>query len=142
MADVERTLHQSAGHPNGGQFIANPAPAQHTPITYGAISTGGHNKGGGGKGGSAAAAKAPAASSKFTTLAPGQQNDVQAMTEMQQLLTALGFKTPVTGKYDQATLDAVRQVQGRLGIKQDGKANRALVDKMLAAYDLSPCVNP
>ncbi len=61
---------------------------------------------------------------------------------MQQLLTALGFgNINASGEYDAQTEAAVKAVQARLGIKKpNGKANRGLVNKLLTAYDLSPCI--
>lgn len=124
------------GTTTGGQFTtgsATPTATQQPASTFTPYAPT-KTKGGG------TAPAAPRASSKFKTLAPGEDNDPQAVAEMQQLLTALGLGNVTSGTYDQATQDAVSAAQTRLGIKPNGKANRALVDKMLAAYDLSPCV--
>ncbi len=92
------------------------------------------------KGGGSGAKPTAPSSSKFTTLAPGSDNDPQAVAEMQQLLTALGLGNLTSGTYDKDTENAVSEAQKRLGIKPNGKANKALVNKMLNAYDLSPCI--
>jgi hypothetical protein len=128
------------GSETGGQFTANPAPVISRPPSpaYQAAL----NSIGKGGGGSAPKNAGQPASSKFKTLAPGEANDPATVREMQQLLTALGFgPLNVTGEYDRATQNAVMAVQRRLGMKRpNGKASRALVNKLLAAYDLSPCI--
>jgi Putative peptidoglycan binding domain. len=134
------------GSDTGGQFTANPAPVTGTYQGYKAGRTGP-----GGLTGrprrSAAAKAAPKAglpaSSKFKTLAPGEQNDPAAVGELQKLLAALGIPIGFSGVYDDATVEAVKAVQRKLGIKNpNGRANRGLVNKLLNAYDLSPCLNP
>jgi len=66
-------------------------------------------------------------------------NDVR---ELQRLLSALGVKVNANGTYDAATENAVKEIQRKLGIKRPtGKASRTLINKMLAAHDLSPCID-
>lgn len=82
-----------------------------------------------------------ASSSRFKTLAPGEKNDKATVKEMQQLLSALGLgKLAVDGDYGPATTEAVKAAQRKLGLRPTGKASKALVNKLLAAYDLSPCI--
>ena len=131
------------GSATGGQFTANPAPVT-APGTYAGYKAGGAvSHGRGGKSRKAGPKAGLPASSRFKTLTPGGDNDPAAVKEMQQLLTALGFgNINASGVYDQATQDAVKAVQARLGMKKpNGNANRGLVNKLLTAYDLSPCVN-
>jgi hypothetical protein len=130
------------GSTTGGQFTRQPAAVQSAPLSY----KGTQGNLGGTKSGGKAKADPKAglpASSRFKTLTPGGDNDPAAVKEMQQLLTALGFgNINASGEYDQATRDAVKAVQARLGMKKpNGNANRGLVNKLLTAYDLSPCVN-
>lgn len=80
-------------------------------------------------------------SSRFKTLAPGEHNDPATVREMQQLLSSLGLgKLAVDGKYGPATTAAVKAAQRKLGLRPTGKASKTLVNKLLAAYDLSPCI--
>lgn len=80
-------------------------------------------------------------SSRFKTLAPGEDNDTATVKEMQQLLSALGMgNLKVDGDYGANTTAAVKAAQRRLGLKPTGKASKALVNKLLNAYDLSPCI--
>jgi hypothetical protein len=82
-----------------------------------------------------------ASSARFKTLAPGEDNDPATVKEMQQLLSSLGLgKLAVDGKYGPATTEAVKAAQRKLGLKATGKASKTLVGKLLAAYDLSPCI--
>jgi hypothetical protein len=137
-------LRDPQGTTTGGQFTANPSGAQHTQLTYkGTQGDLGIKPRTGTKAKPKADPKAGLpASSRFKTLTPNGDNDPAAVREMQQLLTALGFgNINANGQYDQATQDAVKAVQARLGMKKpNGNANRALVNKLLTAYDLSPCV--
>jgi Putative peptidoglycan binding domain len=131
------------GSDTGGQFTASPAPVTGSYQGYkasGAVSRGTGRKTGVAKAGPKAGLPA---SSRFKTLTADGDNDPAAVKEMQQLLTALGFgNINASGVYDQATQDAVKAVQARLGMKKpNGNANRGLVNKLLTAYDLSPCVN-
>lgn len=126
------------GTSTGGQFTSGSATqsAANTPThIYGPRP----KKGGGG--GADPKAGLPA-SSRFKTLAPGADNDPAAVADMQRLLSALGFgNLNASGEYDQATQDAVKAVQARLGMKKpNGRADKSLVNKLLTAYDLSPCV--
>jgi len=123
------------GTTTGGQFTAGSAQSSRTPLSSGRTYTP-QSKGGG----SSKTPTAPAASSKFTTLAPGADNSPEAVAQMQQLLTALGFGNLTSGTYDKQTEAAVSAVQQRLGIKPNGKANKSLINKMLNAFDLSPCI--
>lgn len=124
------------GSSTGGQFTTGGATTSaRNPLGNGGVYAPRPKKGGGGS----AQPTAPS-SAKFKTLAPGADNNGQAVAEMQQLLTALGLGNLTSGTYDKDTENAVSEVQRRLGIKANGKANKALVDKMLAAYDLSPCI--
>lgn len=80
-------------------------------------------------------------SARFKTLAPGEDNDPTTVKDMQQLLTSLGLgKLAVDGKYGPATTEAVKAAQRKLGLRPTGKASKTLVNKLLSAYDLSPCI--
>lgn len=68
-------------------------------------------------------------------------NDPAQVQELQALLSALGLGNPgSSGTFDDATEVAVKAAQERLGLKPTGRASKALINKMLNAYDLSPCV--
>lgn len=123
------------GDPRGGQFAPKGTSSSgRSPLTSGRPYVV-KPKGGGGSG------STPRASSKFKTLGMGEDNDPAAVAEMQQLLTALGLGNLTSGTYDKDTEAAVMEAQRRLGVKKpNGKASKALINKMLAAYDLSPCV--
>jgi putative peptidoglycan binding protein len=124
------------GTTTGGQFTAGSAQtSSRTPLSNKGTYTPQGKKSGGGSG-----TQVAAASSKFTTLAPGQDNSPEAVAQLQQLLTALGLGNLTSGIYDDATANAIKAAQTKLGIKPNGKANKSLVDKLLAVYDLSPCV--
>jgi len=125
------------GSTTGGQFTAGSSQSSTSQSSAKPVYAPRPKKGGGG--GAKEQLTAPS-SSKFKTLAPGEDNDGQAVAEMQQLLTALGLGNLTSGTYDKDTENAVREAQRRLGIKPNGKANKALINKMLTAYDLSPCV--
>lgn len=114
-----------AGTTTGGQFTAGSStPTGHQ--TYH-----GTPQPSSGGGGSASSVPAPA---KFA-------NNPEAVAQLQQLLTALGLGNLTSGTYDDATANAIKEAQKRLGIKNpNGKATQALVNKLLAAYDLSPCI--
>lgn len=129
------------GTSTGGQFTSNPAAAQRTPTGAYAAALAMLGRG---SGNAAKAPTAPSASTrKFKTLAPGEDNDPQAVNELQRLLGALGIPIGFSGVYDDATVEAIKQVQRKLGMKNpNGRASRSLVNQMLAAYDLSPCLNP
>lgn len=84
---------------------------------------------------------APAASRRFTTLSRDDDNDAATVKELQQVLTALGMGSlKLDGKFGPNTEAAVKAAQRRLGLKPTGKASKTLVNKLLNAYDLSPCV--
>jgi hypothetical protein len=132
----DRTYKRDAkGTSTGGQFTASSGQPTASPLANSGTYAPRPKKGGGAK----EAPKAPS-SSKFKTLGPNEDNDPQAIAEMQQLLTALGLGNLTSGQYDKDTENAVSEAQKRLGIKPTGKANKALVTKMLNAYDLSPCI--
>lgn len=124
------------GTTTGGRFTAGSAQQSASSSSSPRPIYAPQSKGGGG----GKTPTAPAASSKFTTLAPGADNNPEAVAQMQQLLTALGFGNLSSGVYDKQTEDAISAVQQRLGIKPNGKANKSLVNKMLNAFDLSPCI--
>lgn len=68
-------------------------------------------------------------------------NDPEAVRQLQALLGVLGLGKPsLNGEFDQATEDAVKAAQERLGLKPTGRASSALVGKLIAAHALSPCV--
>lgn len=123
------------GTTTGGRFTAGSAQQSSSASSSRPVYAPTPKKGGGGS-----TPTAPAASSKFTTLAPGADNSPEAVAQMQQLLTALGFGNLTSGTYDKQTEAAVSAVQQRLGIKPNGKANKSLITKMLNAFDLSPCI--
>lgn len=116
------------GSSTGGQFTIQAKSAQSAPKKKAAKS----------------AAPEPVSkpsSARFKTLAPGEDNDAATVKEMQQLLTALGMgNLKVDGDYGANTTAAVKAAQRRLGLKPTGKASKALVNKLLNAYDLSPCI--
>ena len=117
------------GTTTGGQFTASRGgTAVASPTTRPWAYTAG--AGGGGRGRTDPKAGLPA-SSRFKTLTPGGDNDPAAVKDMQQLLTALGFgNINASGEYDQATQDAVKEVQRRLGMKKpNGKADKGLVNR-------------
>lgn len=115
------------GSSTGGQFTVQESSAQTSPKTKKAKAT-------------AEPASRPS-SARFKTLAPGEDNDPSTVKEMQQLLSALGLgKLAVDGKYGPATTEAVKAAQRKLGLRPTGKASKALVNKLLSAYDLSPCI--
>jgi peptidoglycan hydrolase-like protein with peptidoglycan-binding domain len=60
--------------------------------------------------------------------------------ELQRLMSALGVPADVDGAFGPKTKEAVKQIQRRLGLKPTGTATKSLISKMLAAYDLSPCI--
>lgn len=64
-----------------------------------------------------------APSSVSASLAPGASGP--GVEELQALLNLLGMDVPITGSYDQATIDAVRAVQARLGLRADGVVDPA-----------------
>lgn len=71
----------------------------------------------------------------------GGDNDPQQVKQLQALLGVLGLGTPPTnGQFDQATADAVMEAQRRLGLKPNGRASTALLNKLISAHALSPCV--
>ena len=147
-SDVERyspvQLRDPTGTTTGGQFTSNPggaAASAYPPRTLSYQGTEGQLP-------SPRTAKAKVsakaglpASASFKTLSLQGGNDPQAVKELQQLLTALGFNPSAGGAFDTQTADAVKAAQARLGIKSpNGQADRGLVTKLLNAYDLSPCV--
>lgn len=70
----------------------------------------------------------------------GGDNDPAQVKELQALLRSLGLSTQsVNGTYDRATENAVKEAQNKLGLRPTGRASSALVKKMLAAHQLSPC---
>src|SRR5690606_9733636 len=73
-------------------------------------------------------------------LGPGDSGD--GVRELQRLMSALGIKTSTNGTFDASTENAVKEIQRKLGMKRpSGKASKALINKMLAAHDLSPCID-
>lgn len=71
----------------------------------------------------------------------GGDNDPAQVKELQSLLKALGLSNhSANGAFDEATENAVKQAQKRLGLKPTGRASAALVRKMMAAHALSPCI--
>jgi peptidoglycan hydrolase-like protein with peptidoglycan-binding domain len=60
--------------------------------------------------------------------------------DLQRLMSALGIETDDDGKFGPKTAESVKEIQKRLGLKPTGTASKALVNKMLNAYDLSPCI--
>jgi peptidoglycan hydrolase-like protein with peptidoglycan-binding domain len=127
------------GSETGGQFTASPAPITSAAYQAAYKAAGQPRQGSGSK----AAPTAPRSSSKFKTLALGENNDPATVNELQRLLSALGISVGLSGVYDEQTEQAVKAVQRKLGIKNpNGKASRSLVNALLNAYDLSPCLNP
>ena len=125
------------GDPRGGQFAPKGTSGSgRSPLSDSRPYQIKQKAGGGGS-----APTAPRASSKFKTLGLDEDNDPAAVADMQRLLTALGLGNLSSGVYDKDTEAAVMEAQRRLGVKKpNGKATKALVNKMLNAYDLSPCV--
>jgi len=116
------------GSSTGGQFTVQEKSAQSAPAKRRTRTT-------------APEPVSKPSSSRFKTLAPGEDNDTATVKEMQQLLTALGMgNLKVDGDYGSNTSAAVKAAQRRLGLKPTGKASKALVNKLLNAYDLSPCI--
>src|SRR5690606_35935924 len=80
------------------------------------------------------------ASTSKSGLGPGDSGD--GVRELQRLMSALGVKTSTNGTFDASTEAAVKEIQRKLGMKRpSGKASKALINKMLAAHDLSPCID-
>jgi hypothetical protein len=71
----------------------------------------------------------------------GGHNDPAQVRQLQALLGILGLGTPPTnGEFDDATEQAVRAAQERLGLKPTGRAGTSLVNRLIDSYSLSPCV--
>jgi len=71
----------------------------------------------------------------------GGDNDPEQVRQLQALLGVLGLgKPPTNGQYDAATEAAVKAAQQRLGLKPTGRASSALLNKLIDAHSLSPCV--
>ena len=140
MDEVRRTyLRDPQGTTTGGRFTRNPSGAQRAPLTY---------KGTQGDLGRKPSKPNPKAgkpvSASFQTLRVGADNDAAVVRDVQRLLGQLGIRSgglQENGVYDDATAAAIKEAQRRLGIKNpNGHADRGLVNKLLAAYDLSPCI--
>ena len=70
--------------------------------------------------GNALGASAPAAA--YSGLSKGDKGTL--VVEMQEMLSELGYLTEVTGEYDDATVEAVKNFQRRNGLTADGKAGQ------------------
>lgn len=71
----------------------------------------------------------------------GGDNDPEQVKQLQALLGVLGLGKPSTnGDFDFATEQAVREAQQRLGLKPTGRVSTALLNKLITAHSLSPCV--
>lgn len=141
MDEVRRTyLRDPSGTTTGGRFTRNPSGAQRTPLTY----KGTQGDLGRKPGGKVSSKAGKDAKLSFETLRPGAQNDPAVVKDLQRLLGLMGFRTgglQENGAYDDATEAAVKLVQQRLGQKKpSGVADRGLINKLLAAHDLSPCI--
>lgn len=120
--------HEPAGSSKGGQFTGNPSgggstskpkPKAHTPAK-------------------------PIVAVKSTHHGPvklGGDNDPEQVKQLQALLGVLGLgRPPTSGEFDDATEQAVMEAQRRLGLKPNGHASTALLNKLITAHALSPCV--
>ncbi len=65
---------------------------------------------------------AAADTSEYTTLRKGDRSS--AVVEMQEALQRLGYLSEVTGYYDDATVEAVKNFQRRNGLSADGSAGQ------------------
>lgn len=131
----KKTAHVASG-PKGGQFTSSPGsgsgsgktpPPRHHP------------------------AKKAATKGDYKPVIPvhrqtgpmkrGGDNDPEQVKQLQALLGVLGLGTPPTnGTFDFTTEQAVREAQQRLGLKPTGRASSALLNKLITAHALSPCV--
>ncbi len=123
--------HHPPGSSKGGQFTANP------------------NSGGSKTQKATPARKAAPPPKPLTAVKParrgamkrGGSNDPAAVKQLQGLLGILGLgQVPTNGEFDEATEAAVKAAQERLGLKPTGRASTALVNKLLSAHALSPCI--
>ena len=81
------------------------------------------------------AISATAASAHYDTLSKGSKGT--AVVELQETLYKLGYLSEITGEYDNATVQAVKNFQRRNDLKDTGKADS---DTQRAIY--SPTANP
>lgn len=71
----------------------------------------------------------------------GGDNDPEQVRQLQALLGVLGLgKPPTSGDFDATTEAAVKAAQERLGLKPTGRASSALLNRLIDAHALSPCV--
>ena len=68
------------------------------------------------------AVAAAAESTTYTALSTGDKGDL--VVQLQEQLAELGYLSEVTGRYDSATEEAVRNFQRRNGLSVDGKAGQ------------------
>ena len=65
---------------------------------------------------------ASASSGNFETLSKGDKGT--SVVELQETLYKLGYLSDVTGEFDSATVEAVKNCQRRNGLSATGKANQ------------------
>ncbi len=74
------------------------------------------------------AVAAAAATTQYTSLRKGDRSNL--VVEMQEALQNLGYLSEVTGYYDDATVEAVKNFQRRNGLSVDGTAGQETLRKL------------